>query len=92
MFLTIKKNKRFCTDKIAWHKCTASQLDAYKHELDRLLTSTPICESLFKCNDFNCINHSDDICKVYQFIIDCCLKASFRCLPTTGTSKCNDKK
>ena len=53
--------------------------------------STPICESLFKCNDFNCINHSDDICKVYQFIIDCCLKASVRCLPTTGTSKYNDK-
>ena len=76
-------NRRF-KPHVAWHKCSNTNIDDYRNELDRLLPQTNSLNEALSCKNYKCTSHTDYIQSLYAEIIKCCHDASVKYLPHTS--------
>ena len=76
-------NSRPTVSRIAWNKASASDLEKYRLQIinDNDLTSLQYNHDVLTCRDIHCKTHSDDICNLYESLINVCAKAGQQCIP-----------
>ena len=84
-------NRRF-KPHVAWHKCSNTNIDDYRNELDRLLPHNDLLNEALNCKSYKCTSHTDYIQSLYKDIIKCCYDASERYLPHTSPQNDNVNK
>ena len=84
-------NRRFKPN-VAWHKCSNTNIDDYRNELDRLLPHIDLLNEALNCKSYKCTSHTDYIQSLYKDIIKCCHDASEKYLPHTSPRNDKDKK
>ena len=75
----------------AWHKATSAQCNDYQLKLQTLLEQIDVTKDVFSCKNFNCTKHIDDLCVMYQSVLNACLCAADECIPKTGVSSSSHK-
>ena len=75
--------------KLAWYKCTETQLRSYADSLKELLGFLHVPVAAVACDNPVCTDtsHLSDINHYARDIFDCCFKAADKCIPST---KCKD--
>ena len=80
----IDVEERPFTIKKAWHKASDQDIASYKYKLDSLLSDLDIHDSILHCNNYNCLLHREELCTLYEAVINACIKASEHIPNTSG--------
>ena len=74
-------------NKVSWKKATVKDIVRYKSLLNNKLNSIIYDGSVFTCTDRFCTSHAKDISDVYKQVIDACLYAGDKCIPSMFSCK-----
>jgi len=82
--VTRESDSGISIERCAWHKATQDNIDAYKNNLDILLSELCIPNHVLMCHDVLCkdSSHRNDIDKLCSSIIQCCLNAGKQSIPS----------
>ena len=81
-----------CLNKIMWDKANAENIELYKKELDNALSRIEIPTECLECYDPFCCDHGNQLEVFCSLIIDACMTASVKALPSSSTNRGNKPK
>ena len=76
-------DSRQYVERVQWDKATADNSTHYKHMFDKCCTQLKLPLNALYCQDTSCKIHSNALNVYFNNIIDVCLLASDRCIPST---------
>lgn len=80
----LETKERIYKPKIAWYKVNVHDDKQYKSYLDKELKNIALPQEAFECNLLNCEAHCTKLNEFSKSIVDSCLTAGHRSLPTIG--------
>jgi exonuclease III len=80
-------HNRVFRKKVSWSKASDSDIANYKVILNEMLSNIQFDNDALKCKDKHCVTHWYMICKMYNQVLQACIKCAEICIPYTKPGK-----
>ena len=85
--LYVQPPKFSTSSKTNWHKCNDDNIHKYKNYIESELLKIRFDHDAITCKNVNCKKHIDYLNYLYKCIIDICIRASDKFLPSSNNCK-----